>query len=108
MTLEIREMHDELMHMRDLHGKLVARRVLPPPPVLPCIPDQRSVPTFYYSYYYCIIMFYCTFYYIVFPCYLLFIIQNIRWSYLLLDDLIFIIFYVLINLVFLIFFPNLK
>ena len=45
MTLEMREMRDKLVQVRDLRGELVARGVLPPPPVPPQIPDQRSAPT---------------------------------------------------------------
>ena len=44
-TLEMREMRDELVQVRDLRGELMARGVLPPPPVPPQIPDQRSAPT---------------------------------------------------------------
>ena len=46
MTLEMREMRDELVQVRDLHGELVTRGVLPLPPVPPEIPYQRSAPTF--------------------------------------------------------------
>ena len=42
MTLEMR---DELVHVRDLRGKLVARGILPSPPVPPQVPDQGSAPT---------------------------------------------------------------
>ena len=45
MTLEMREMCDELVQVRDLRDELVARGVLSPPPVPLQIPDQCSAST---------------------------------------------------------------
>ena len=79
------QISEMILEMRD---KLLARRVLPPTPVTPHVPDQGSAPTSYYCCFYWIIMFYCTFYYVTLLRYLLSIITVyltiifiIRWLY---------------------------